>query len=179
VEEASGDVRRAIDAVWRIEAPRLIAGLARLVRDVGAAEELAQDALVTTYRRWPVVRRLERPGDFARKVLVNRHRSLLRRMLVERRHAHADRDEPVTPPAATEDAIVLAAARGRIPARQRLVVVLRYQEDLSEAEVARLLRIPLGTVKTLAHRGLKRLRRELEPSASDFPHPARVKETAR
>jgi RNA polymerase sigma-70 factor (sigma-E family) len=133
------------------------------------AEELAQDALVTTYRRWPVVRRLERPGDFARKVLVNRHRSPLRRMLVEHRHVHARRGEPVTTPAATEDAIVLAAALGRIPARQRLVVVLRYQEDLSEAEVARLLRIPLGTVKTLAHRGLKRLRRELQPSASDPP----------
>src|SRR4051812_38148566 len=47
------DTHRAIEAVWRIEAPRLIAGLTRLVRDVGAAEELAQDALVAALERWP------------------------------------------------------------------------------------------------------------------------------
>jgi predicted RNA polymerase sigma factor len=45
---------RTVEAVWRIEAPRLIAGLARMVRDVGLAEELAQDALVTALERWPL-----------------------------------------------------------------------------------------------------------------------------
>lgn len=47
------DTHRAIEAVWRIEAARLIAGLARLVRDVGLAEELAQDALVAALEQWP------------------------------------------------------------------------------------------------------------------------------
>src|SRR3954453_17899947 len=47
------DIHRTIDAVWRIESPRLIAGLARLVRDVGAAEDLAQDALVRAMETWP------------------------------------------------------------------------------------------------------------------------------
>src|SRR6202142_494894 len=47
------DTHRAIDAVWRIESPRLIAGLARIVRDVGVAEELAQDALVAALEQWP------------------------------------------------------------------------------------------------------------------------------
>ena len=47
------DARRAIDAVWRIESPRLIAGLARIVRDVGLAEDLAQDALVAALTKWP------------------------------------------------------------------------------------------------------------------------------
>ena len=47
------DVQRTINAVWRIESARLIAGLARMVRDVGLAEELAQDALVTALERWP------------------------------------------------------------------------------------------------------------------------------
>ena len=47
------DTHRAIEAVWRIEAPRLIAGLTRLVRDIGAAEELAQDALVAALEQWP------------------------------------------------------------------------------------------------------------------------------
>ncbi len=47
------DIHRAIDAVWRIEAPRLIAGLTRIVRDVGLAEDLAQDALVAALEQWP------------------------------------------------------------------------------------------------------------------------------
>ncbi|HEX8114003.1 MAG TPA: hypothetical protein VF516_40000, partial [Kofleriaceae bacterium] len=49
----TGEAHRAIDAVWRIESARLIAGLARMVRDVGLAEELAQDALVAALERWP------------------------------------------------------------------------------------------------------------------------------
>ena len=60
-----------------------------------------------------------------------------------------------------QDALVLREALGRLPARQRAVVVLRYQEDLSEAEVARLLRLPVGTVKSTASRALARLREEL------------------
>ena len=50
---AETDTRRAIDALWRIESPRLIAGLARMVRDVGLAEDLAQDALLVALERWP------------------------------------------------------------------------------------------------------------------------------
>jgi RNA polymerase sigma-70 factor (ECF subfamily) len=49
----TSDIHRVIDAVWRIESARLIAGLARMVRDVGLAEELAQDALVAALERWP------------------------------------------------------------------------------------------------------------------------------
>src|ERR1700754_4413300 len=49
----STDIHRSIDALWRIESPRLIAGLARLMRDVGVAEELAQDALVAAVEQWP------------------------------------------------------------------------------------------------------------------------------
>ena len=110
-----------------------------LTSDWGQAEELAQDALVRTYRAWPRVRGHERPGAYARKVLVNRHRSLLRRAKVEARHL----------------------------AGRRVVLVLRYHEDLPEAEVARLLGLPLGTVKSLAHRGLARLRGELGSPAME------------
>src|SRR3954470_18922774 len=58
----SADTHRQIDAVFRIEAPRLIAGLARMTRDVGAAEELAQDALVAALERWPKEGTPDRPG---------------------------------------------------------------------------------------------------------------------
>jgi predicted RNA polymerase sigma factor len=54
---------RAIEAVWRIESARLIAGLARVVRDVGRAEELAQDALVTALEQWPRTGIPDNPGD--------------------------------------------------------------------------------------------------------------------
>jgi len=56
------DAHRAIDAVWRIESARLIAGLARIVRDVGLAEELAQDALVVALERWPESGIPDNPG---------------------------------------------------------------------------------------------------------------------
>ena len=56
------DVHRTIDAVWRIESAKLIAALARMVRDVGQAEELAQDALVAALERWPVDGVPDNPG---------------------------------------------------------------------------------------------------------------------
>jgi RNA polymerase sigma-70 factor (ECF subfamily) len=58
----ASDASRAIQAVWRIESPRLIAGLARMVRDVGLAEEIAQDALVTALERWPESGVPDNPG---------------------------------------------------------------------------------------------------------------------
>ena len=64
-----------------------------LTGDWAQAEELAQDALVRTYRAWPRVRRHERPGAYARKVLLNRQRSLLRRAAVEARHLAGRRFE--------------------------------------------------------------------------------------
>jgi RNA polymerase sigma-70 factor (sigma-E family) len=136
-----------------------------LTGDWAQAEELAQEALVRTWWRWPVVRRLDRPGDYARKVLVNRHRSLRRRALVEARYAARLGVEATAPFDGHEDAAVLAAALGRLTPRQRAVVVLRYQEDLPVAEVARLLRTSVGTVKSTSNRALARLRSQLGPVA--------------
>jgi RNA polymerase sigma-70 factor (sigma-E family) len=138
-----------------------------LTGDRAQAEDLAQEALLRTYWMWSRVRSYDRPGDYARKVLVNRHRSLLRRALLEARHARRTRVEEGYLPDHGEDRMVLWAAMQRLPARQRAVLVLRYHEDLSEATVARLLRLPLGTVKTLARRGLAKLRAELASPAQD------------
>jgi RNA polymerase sigma-70 factor (sigma-E family) len=133
-----------------------------LTGNPGQAEELAQDSMVRTYNRWAMVRKPNDPASYARKVLVNRHRSLARRALVEARHLVAMRP-PEPRGDLGEDAIVVWAAVARLPVRQRLVLALRYHEDLTEAQVARLLGLPLGTVKTLARRGLARLRVELAP----------------
>jgi RNA polymerase sigma-70 factor (sigma-E family) len=144
-----------------------------LTGDWGQAEELAQEALVRTWWRWPVVRRLDRPGDYARKVLVNRHRSLVRRALVEARYAARARVEEAQPFDGHEDAAVLAAALRRLSPRQRAVVVLRYQEDLSQVEVARLLGISVGSVKSTSNRALARLRSQLGGSAEVLTRGAR------
>ena len=138
-----------------------------LTGDWSQGEELAQDALVRTYRAWPRVQGQQRPGAYARKVLVNRHRSLLRRAAVEARHLRGRRVEEAVEADLGTDGLVLWSAVRRLPARQRAVLVLRYHEDLPEAEVARLLGLPLGTVKSLAHRGLARLRGELGSPAME------------
>jgi RNA polymerase sigma-70 factor (sigma-E family) len=136
-----------------------------LTGDPAQAEELAQDALVRTWRRWRLVGKPDNPATYARKVLVNRHRSLLRRALVEARYRSRNRPNEGSSDEHPEDAIVLWAATRRLPLRQQAVLVLRYYEDLSEAEIARMLGIPAGTVKTLAHRGLARLRRSLDTTS--------------
>ena len=125
------------------------------------AEELAQEALVRTWWRWKLVRRPDDPGSYARRVLVNRRRSLLRRAAVEARLLARSRPEELVVPAGDERALVLWQAVQALPARQRAVLVLRFREDLTEAEVARLLGLPLGTVKSLSHRALARLRERL------------------
>ena len=70
----SAAAHRIIDAVWRIESARIIAGLARLVRDVGLAEELAQDALVAALEQWPAQGIPARPGAWL--MLTAKHRAI-------------------------------------------------------------------------------------------------------
>ena len=129
-------------------------------------EELAQETLVRIYWRWALVRRQEHPEAYARKVLVNRHRSLLRRLRLEASHVGRDRAETVDL-GPHEELLVVRAAIRRLPARQRTVLVLRYHQDLPEQEVAKLLRIPVGTVKSLTSRAMTRLRRDLERQLPD------------
>jgi DNA-directed RNA polymerase specialized sigma24 family protein len=84
-----------------------------LTGDWGKAEELAQEALVRAYWRWPLVRHVDQPANYARKVLVNRYRSLLRRALVEARHAGRVRAAAHAQPGDHEGSLVLwAAVRG-------------------------------------------------------------------
>src|SRR6202023_971068 len=83
----TSDTHRAIDAVWRIESARLIAALARIVRDVGLAEELAQDALVAALEQWPEAGVPERPGAWLMATAKHRAIDLLRRgKRLERKH---------------------------------------------------------------------------------------------
>src|SRR3954454_11798949 len=86
------DTHRTIDAVWRIESPRLIAGLARIVRDIGLAEDLAHDALVAALEQWPATGVPENPGAWLMATAKHRAIDLLRRnRLVEQKHQEIGR----------------------------------------------------------------------------------------
>ena len=139
------------------------------------AEDLVQECLLAVARRWPRVRRMEYPYAYARRVLVN-----LALDGAKRRTRH--RQELVGDDAATLAAVPdessarrlhavgvraeLIEALGTLPPRQRAVLVLRYFEDLSEAQVAELLGCSVGTVKSTASRGLTRLHAALSPEFS-------------
>jgi len=90
---SSSDAQRSIDAVWRIEAPRLIAGIARMVRDVGVAEDLAQDALVAALEQWPRSGVPDNPGAWLMAVGKRRAVDLIRRNAMrERKHEELGRE---------------------------------------------------------------------------------------
>src|SRR5262245_38783859 len=89
----ASDTHRAIDAVWRIESARLIAGLARIVRDVGLAEELAQDALVAALEQWPLAGVPDNPGAWLMATAKHRAIDLVRRSKrIEEKHAALGRE---------------------------------------------------------------------------------------
>src|SRR5713101_1119257 len=93
-ERASNtETHRAIDAVWRMESARLIAGLARIVRDVGLAEELAQDALVAALEQWPEAGVPRNPGAWLMATAKHRAIDQLRRnKRLERKHEELGRE---------------------------------------------------------------------------------------
>jgi RNA polymerase sigma factor (sigma-70 family) len=153
--------RRAIDAVWRIEAPRLIAGLARLVRDVGLAEELAQDALVTALERWPETGVPENPGAWLMTASKNRALDQLRqRKMAARKHEELGRDvdaREATGPADIEAAVdddigddllrlVFTACHPVLSTEARVALTLRLLGGLTTDEIARAFVVPEPTI---------------------------------
>ncbi len=136
-----------------------------LTSSTAAAEDITQEAFAASYRRWP--RMTDRAGAAAyiRTAVVNGTRSHHRRQRTRRLFlqsgAATDGAVVTTEGAMTEaamtEALALRTAVAALPRRQREVVVLRYWLDLSEAEIARTLRVSPGTVKSSAARGLARL----------------------
>ena len=130
-----------------------------LTGDRGRAEDLVQQAFASTYRRW---KRLspDRAEPYVRKAVLNAHVSWWRRGIS--RHEQSAADPPdragADPTAAVDEREAMRAALATLPPRQRAVLVLRYYEDLPEAEIARLLDISPGTVKSQAAKALARLR---------------------
>src|SRR5919107_6141402 len=100
----ASDTHRAIEAVWRIESARLIAGLARYVRDVGVAEELAQEALVAALEQWPESGVPDKPGAWLMAIAKRRAIDQIRRRAVlERKQELLGRDLEIEQATAEDD----------------------------------------------------------------------------
>ena len=139
-----------------------------LTGDPHDAEDLTQTALAKAYRSWRRVRRSDSPEAYVRRVLVSCNSDRFRkRRVTERLTAappeRAGQDDAVS--RADERSVLMDALAG-LPPRQRAVVVMRYWEDLSEAETAEVLGCSQGTVKSQASKGLAKLR--------EYPGLARV-----
>ncbi|HEY6992621.1 MAG TPA: RNA polymerase sigma factor [Xanthobacteraceae bacterium] len=174
----ASDTHRTINAVWRIEAARLIAGLARMVRDVGLAEELAQDALVAALERWPVAGVPDNPGAWLMAIAKHRAVDLLRRRtLLERKHAELaseldDRLEAADLEAALDDDIgddllglMFTACHPVVSTEARVALALRLLGGLSTEEIARAFLVPEPTVAQRIVRAKRTLAEKRVPFA--------------
>ena len=160
--------------------PSLLRTAYLLTGDHHAAEDLLQVAFLKAYRHWPRVRTLDAPEFYLRRVLVNQRTSWWRRRRVaelsvatfyDAVDAGAERGEPAGGDLAigvAERDLVWRAVQ-QLPPRTRAALVLRYWEDRPEAEIADLLGCSPGTVKSLASRGLDRLRTLLVPDLGPVP----------
>jgi RNA polymerase sigma factor (sigma-70 family) len=155
------DTHRTIDAVFRIEQAKLIAGIARVVRDVGIAEELAQDALVAALEQWPKSGVPDKPGAWLMAAAKHRAIDRLRRKnLIERKHEElgrgsvADGEGAVSNlDAALDDDIgddllrlIFTACHPVLATEARLALTLRLVGGLTTAEIARAVLVPEATV---------------------------------
>jgi RNA polymerase sigma factor (sigma-70 family) len=156
--EPSRDIRAVIDAVWRIESARLIAGLARIVRDVGVAEELAQDALVAALERWPETGVPDNPGAWLMAAAKYRALDYLRRnKLRDRKRAELGReaaDREAAMPGVEHDGdigdellrLIFIACHPVLSAEARAALTLRLLGGLTTTEIARAFLVPEPTV---------------------------------
>ena len=152
------DTHQAIEAIWRIEQAKIIAGVARITRDVGIAEELAQDALVTALKRWPEQGIPDNPAAWLMATAKNRALDEHRRAkLIERKHEEIGRemDEPDTPDldAALDDDIgddllrlIFTSCHPVLSTEARVALTLRLIGGLTTEEIARAFLVPEPTV---------------------------------
>ncbi len=157
----AADTHRTIDAVWRIEAPKLIAGLARMVRDVGLAEELAQDALVAALEAWPETGVPHNPAAWLMQTAKNRGIDRLRRLkLAARKEDEAAREIEAQLEAAMPDleavldddigderlGLIFTACHPVLSTDARAALTLRLLGGLTTDEIARAFLVPEPTM---------------------------------
>ena len=155
------ETHRAIDAVWRIESARLIAGLTRLVGDVGAAEDLAQDALVAALEKWPAAGVPDNPGAWLMAAAKHRAIDIIRRRsMLDRKHEQLGHELEARQEAAVADLdaaiddhvgddllrLMFVACHPVLPMEARVALTLRLLGGLTTGEIARAFLVPETTV---------------------------------
>jgi RNA polymerase sigma-70 factor (ECF subfamily) len=183
LDEAAGEhTRRAIDAVWRLEEPKIIAGLTRLVRDLSTAEDLAHDALVAALQQWPVEGIPLNPGAWLMAAAKHRAIDLFRRQaLVSRKHealareADATTDDTAALDAALDDDIgdnllrlIFVACHPVLPTEGRVALTLRLVGGLTTDEIARAFVVPEPTIAQRIVRAKRTLAKARVPF--EVPH---------
>ena len=153
-EAAAEAPREELAALYGLEQGPMVRLAALLVGSHVIAEEIVQDSFATLGERWD---QLENPGGYLRSTVVNGCRMALRRRATERRHA----GDTTTRIDAPTELVELRDALDRLSERERAVVVLRYFVDLPDREIAELLGCRPTTVRSLVHRSLRKLRKEL------------------
>ncbi|HEU4702749.1 MAG TPA: RNA polymerase sigma factor [Conexibacter sp.] len=180
---AQSDLRRTIDAVWRIEAPRLIAGLTRMVRDVGLAEDLAQDALVVALEKWPQSGVPDNPGAWLMATAKHRAIDLFRRgetlqakqeqiaRALEQEEAAADPTADAAAAAQVGDdllGLIFMCCHPVLAIEARVALTLRLLGGLTSDEIARAFLAPRATVQ----QRIVRAKRSLAAARVPFEVPA-------
>ena len=177
------DFNRALDAIWRIESPKVIAGVAHMVHDIGLAEELAQDAFVAALQQWPESGIPERPGAWLMGTAKHHAIDRLRRnQTLQRKHDELGRQlevEELGMPdmeAAIEDDIgddllrlMFTACHPVLSADARVALTLRLLGGLTTEEIARAFLAPVATIQ----QRIVRAKRTLTEARVPFEVPAR------
>ncbi|OLD16804.1 MAG: RNA polymerase subunit sigma-24, partial [Acidobacteria bacterium 13_1_40CM_3_65_5] len=186
----AAETHRAIDAVWRIESPKVIAGLARMVRDVGLAEDLAHDALVAALEQWPESGVPRNPGGWLMAVAKHRAIDYFRRSkLLERKHEELGHELEAQQETAVQDfdaaldddvgddllRLVFTACHPVLSTGARVALTLRLLGGLTTDEIARAF---LVSEPTIAQR-IVRAKRTLADNRVPFEVPRGAELTAR
>lgn len=152
---AADEIGLDVDRLFRLHRVRLTRLATAITLDRDRAEDVVQDAFAGLHRN---AHRVSNPGGYLQRSVVNLSIKVQRR----RRTARNFRPDP-SPASGIPEVDETWEAVCRLPPRQRAVVVLRYWEDMSEADIADTLDWPAGTVKSTLHRALSRLKKEITP----------------
>jgi RNA polymerase sigma factor (sigma-70 family) len=183
------DINREVEAIWRIESPRVIAGVAHMVHDVGLAEELAQDAFVAALQQWPESGIPERPGAWLMGTAKHYAIDLLRRnQTLQRKHDELGRQLEVEELSMTEMEaaiegdigddllrLMFIACHPVLSADARVALTLRLLGGLTTEEIARAFLAPVATIQ----QRIVRAKRTLTEAHVPFEVPARSELDAR